>query len=54
MKVFTKDIELKELKNGDFTVSMAINDSSLVIKTIKKKDIRKIYFLLKSIFDNEG
>jgi len=52
MKVYTDTIRVTELPNGDFQVSIAVNDSSLVIKTIKKKDMRKVYYQLKDVFDN--
>jgi len=51
MKVYEKDIEVRIKDSGDFTVSVAVNDTSLIIKNIGKKDMKKLYYQLKAIFD---
>ncbi|MBD3268465.1 hypothetical protein GF373_17495 [bacterium] len=51
MKVFDKIVVLSKNENGEFTISLAISDQSIVIRSISERDLRLLRVDLDKILE---
>jgi UDP-N-acetylglucosamine enolpyruvyl transferase len=49
--VYTKTIDIKKKENGSYTISVAISDNSLIIKTVNKQDLQNLLFQIESLIN---
>ena len=42
MKVYTDTVQFRKQDDGSYTISVAVNDTSLCIKVLNKRDVVKI------------
>jgi len=53
MKVYDKPIDVRKQEDGTFTVSVAISDSVIVVKTVSLASMQQLYITLENVLKEE-
>ncbi len=53
MQVFTDAVQFRKKEEGSYTISVAVSDTSLVIKTLTKRDLVKILADVQKLLEEE-
>ena len=53
MKVFSDTVQFRKSEEGAYTISIAVNDNTLVIKALNKRDLVKILSDVQKLIEEE-